>query len=642
MFTKKFNNLSDSLIETVTQTLAKPIVNEASNETPTINHLELSEEELNELSVDTVDSYHSKASQNQSTSRPLRGDSISRAYNKIHNEKNVKVPAKTPTQLAPMAKEEPELSPKQKKIAQVSHPKDEIDAGDFAKLRAGHKIDEAKRGRKPKGDDEEEGPHYDEREDPETGEITKVKDTVPPKKHIMNQLRQAAQSMKSSHPVTYADGKTHNVPKHVAKALVNAYQDPRKKPYEREDMQSKIGKSHDALMKHHSQMNEDTYNPKLTHKGKMLDELPDAKEVVEQSTDPADKFARDAYGHRAPAVNRLKDGKYHAVNADGEHKIFNNEAAAKKHAHKGVNEDTYNPKLSHKGKMLDEVPVETMKQVRMVNQEEMHDDEEPPFTPDKKKVNWKDSKESRAKWLAKTAMEKMKKKNMKQEEQVVQPGAQYAKKVSIPEESHEGSNPLSAFKSKNVRGLYHYNHYEDDHGNFIQAKHDGTNFVYKHKKTGEMKNFDSLNSLKQHLQKLKEERIDEISSQKASNYISAAKADTSKDRTSGIQLAQKKKWGDSKYGMSEPKVKTTNEEQIVEREMTSDEKAKREKIVMALKKKMAGFKERYGSRAKDVMYATATKQAMKEEETSDGPKDGVKINPPMSTKEGIGIKSTTT
>jgi hypothetical protein len=546
MFTKNFNTLSDSLIDTVKQTLSKPIINEASNEKPTINHLELSEEELNELSVDTVDSYHSKASQNKSAARPLRGDSIARAYNKIHNERNVKVPAKTPTQLAPMAKEEPELSSKQKKIAQVSHPKDQIDAGDFAKLRAGHKIDEAKRGRKPKGDDDEEGPHYDEREDPETGEITKVKDTVPPKKHIMNQLRQAAQSMKSSHPVTFADGKTHNVSKHVAKALVNAYQDPRKKPYEREDMQSKIGKSHDALMKHHSQMNEDTYNPKLTHKGKMLDEL----------------------------------------------------------------------------------PVETMKQIRMVNQEEA--DEEPPFTPDKKKVNWKDSKQSRAKWLAKTAMEKMKNKKMNEE--------QYAKKVSIPEEVNEESNPLSAFKSKNVRGLYHYNHYEDDHGNFIQAKHDGTNFVYKHKKTGEMKNFDSLNSLKQHLQKLKEEQIDEISSQKASNYISAAKADTSKDRTSGIQLAQKKKWGDSKYGMSEPKVKTTNEEQIDEREMTSDEKAKREKIVMALKKKMSGFKERYGSKAKDVMYATATKQAMKEET----PKDGVEINPPMNTKEGIGVKSTTT
>jgi hypothetical protein len=61
---------------------------------------------------------------------------------------------------------------------------------------------------------------------------------------------------------------------------------------------------------------------------------------------------------------------------------------------------------------------------------------------------------------------------------------------------------------------------------------------------------------------------------------------------------------------------------------------------MALKSKMNGFKERYGSRAKDVMYATATKQAM-EEETPKGSKDGVEINPPMSTKEGIGVKSTT-
>ena len=30
-----------------------------------------------------------------------------------------------------------------------------------------------------------------------------------------------------------------------------------------------------------------------------------------------------------------------------------------------------------------------------------------------------------------------------------------------------------------------------------------------------------------------------------------------------------------------------------------------------MKKGMAGFKERYGARAKNVMYATATKQAMK-------------------------------
>ena len=50
---------------------------------------------------------------------------------------------------------------------------------------------------------------------------------------------------------------------------------------------------------------------------------------------------------------------------------------------------------------------------------------------------------------------------------------------------------------------------------------------------------------------------------------------------------------------------------IEERMMTEPEKEKKEDIVKGMKKGMAGFKERYGDRAKDVMYATATKQAMK-------------------------------
>jgi hypothetical protein len=46
--------------------------------------------------------------------------------------------------------------------------------------------------------------------------------------------------------------------------------------------------------------------------------------------------------------------------------------------------------------------------------------------------------------------------------------------------------------------------------------------------------------------------------------------------------------------------------------MTDAEMAKREKIAKSMKKGLAGFKERYGDRAKNVMYATATKQAMKD------------------------------
>jgi hypothetical protein len=57
-----------------------------------------------------------------------------------------------------------------------------------------------------------------------------------------------------------------------------------------------------------------------------------------------------------------------------------------------------------------------------------------------------------------------------------------------------------------------------------------------------------------------------------------------------------------------------------ESEMTPAQKKKREEIVMSLKSKMDEFKSRYGDKAKDVMYTTATKMAMKEEaeEVSEG------------------------
>ena len=45
--------------------------------------------------------------------------------------------------------------------------------------------------------------------------------------------------------------------------------------------------------------------------------------------------------------------------------------------------------------------------------------------------------------------------------------------------------------------------------------------------------------------------------------------------------------------------------------MTDAQMDKREKIVMPMKPKMQGFKDRYDD-AKSVMYATATKQAMKD------------------------------
>ena len=55
------------------------------------------------------------------------------------------------------------------------------------------------------------------------------------------------------------------------------------------------------------------------------------------------------------------------------------------------------------------------------------------------------------------------------------------------------------------------------------------------------------------------------------------------------------------------------EVELEERKMTDSEMKKREDIVKGMKKGLTGFKARYGADAKSVMYATATKNAMKEE-----------------------------
>ena len=57
--------------------------------------------------------------------------------------------------------------------------------------------------------------------------------------------------------------------------------------------------------------------------------------------------------------------------------------------------------------------------------------------------------------------------------------------------------------------------------------------------------------------------------------------------------------------------------EFTEEEMTDAQKAKKEKIIKELKKKMSEFKDRYGDKATDVMYATATKMAMKDDEDED-------------------------
>ena len=64
--------------------------------------------------------------------------------------------------------------------------------------------------------------------------------------------------------------------------------------------------------------------------------------------------------------------------------------------------------------------------------------------------------------------------------------------------------------------------------------------------------------------------------------------------------------------MTDPYNIQKREIDLEERMMTEPEMKKKEEIVKSMKKGMKGFKERYGERAKEVMHATATKQAMKD------------------------------
>jgi len=63
--------------------------------------------------------------------------------------------------------------------------------------------------------------------------------------------------------------------------------------------------------------------------------------------------------------------------------------------------------------------------------------------------------------------------------------------------------------------------------------------------------------------------------------------------------------------------------EIDEKTLTSAETSKKEEIVKSMKKNLPGFRARYGDRANEVMYATATKQAKKvaEEATETVPTD---------------------
>lgn len=123
--------------------------------------------------------------------------------------------------------------------------------------------------------------------------------------------------------------------------------------------------------------------------------------------------------------------------------------------------------------------------------------------------------------------------------------------------------------------------------------------------------FESLNDYE--LQEVTNEAyeiLDELSKNTLGSYIDKKKSQYMKGKT---QSGSKENAKDiQNMGKAHDKMKKESVQQIEERHMTDVEMTKREKIVKSMKKGLSGFKERYGDRAKNVMYATANKQAMKD------------------------------
>jgi hypothetical protein len=120
------------------------------------------------------------------------------------------------------------------------------------------------------------------------------------------------------------------------------------------------------------------------------------------------------------------------------------------------------------------------------------------------------------------------------------------------------------------------------------------------------------------------EQIDELNKDTLYSYNKKAGADVEKKDKSLGQLIRK---GDSAGAnktarqlnnrlagqeRAEKRLNKEEVEQVDERTLTPGETSEKERIVKGMKKSLSGFKQRYGERAKSVMYATATKAAKKD------------------------------
>jgi hypothetical protein len=137
------------------------------------------------------------------------------------------------------------------------------------------------------------------------------------------------------------------------------------------------------------------------------------------------------------------------------------------------------------------------------------------------------------------------------------------------------------------------------------------------KMNGKKKGGDVAKSSVQAVKQEEVEQIDELKKSTVSSYIQKKFGKMSDEPVSKNQYGYAKKdaKGIQRAGLRMSGIKATQKEEVEqmdERTLSSDETEKKEKYVKSMKKGLSGFKDRYGDKAKSVMYATATKMAKKD------------------------------
>jgi hypothetical protein len=168
------------------------------------------------------------------------------------------------------------------------------------------------------------------------------------------------------------------------------------------------------------------------------------------------------------------------------------------------------------------------------------------------------------------------------------------------------SEMIAAYKEKGIDSLYE----EPDNATFTKELKDQEAKMNGKKKGGDVAK-PSVQAVKVEQYEeddgpLSEEQLDELSKSTVKSYVmkKMEKPTTTKKDVKGMTNAYNRLKG----------YKPTSEEveQLEERTLTSGETKKKEEYVKGMKKSVSGFKDRYGDRAKEVMYATATKMAKKD------------------------------